>query len=886
MISRYLPYFLIACASLLGAARLAAQLRVVGTVADSAGNGIAYANVALLAAADSSLVAYASTSGGGAFDLRLDTAAGSYLFRVTFVGYRSEERTLSVAPGDRLLDVGAVTLHPQGYLLGGVEVSGYRIPIRMRGDTVVFDADAFATGPHAVVEDLLRRLPGLSVEAGGVLRYHGRPISEVMVNRRPFFRGNTQLLTKNLNAAAVEDVEVYDRKSAAEIVSGQDDGRENLTVNLTIKPESEGEPFGEVYGGAGSAGRYRTGGKAFRINGTSQLGAVATANNLNETGLSYGDLMGLGLSGTDGLGSGGVSPIKASGQVLGDNRTLAGGLNYGAPFGKTANATLSYLAYDVAERGTALQLDRYADPARGSLLSDRTSTNRRYLHQVSADLEHQRDTTSWLTARVDTRWAGRRQERTAAVTWRRPKDSSAYTQTDASRQALPAVDASLQYSRRLGASGPTLGVSHRFRVGRDRETLTSEFGVGDPGIIPYGSGGDLAWATDAQKSSNRGDLDLRYRLGAAWTLTPSLGYAHERTQTSGAVGGDERLSTDFASAFTVLRPGFRLRRQLGEGHLSFGVERQFLDWRLTRDLDRSTRRAYWAPRLDLALEPGQGRLGFTLGAQPEVPKSHELLDLPDLSSVGQVRFGSPDLGPSFAYRLSGRYLLFNSFSGFNLVANAQGAHVLSPVGYALDLRGAVPVAQAMNFTFLRKQTGYLRVGQRIGPLQIKASVDGRIAREAGPGQLDGLATDYVNTTWQAGAQLERTLGKDGSVVLGYRYSRNTSAYGSDGTRVGARSRRWSLAAEVPTAARLRIGSTLSYQVFTAEVTQAPTRLPLCDLSIEWQVWRERPHGLRLSATDVLNQNRGVEQTAMGFLVRETRASVLGRVLLLEARWRL
>lgn len=905
-------------AAALAPAWLAAQLRLTGAVVDSAGNGIAYANVALLAAADTSLAAFASTTNDGTFTLRLDGgAAGEYLLRVSFVGYRTHEQTTAVDPGDRLLELDAVTLHPQGYLLGGIEVSGYRIPIRMRGDTVVFDADAFATGPHAVVEDLLRRLPGLSVEAGGVIRYHGRPISEVMVNGRPFFRGNTRLLTHNLNAAAVEDVEVYDRKSASETVSGEDDGREDLTVNLTIKEEAEGDLFGEVYGGLGTEARYRAGGKAFRIEGASQLGAVATANNLNETGLSYGELQSLGLvGGASGEGkTGGISPGLSRGQVLGDNRTLAGGLNYGRPFGKTANATLSYLVYDVDERMAALQTDRFADAEHGETTVARTSENRRYLHQLSADLERQLDTSSWLVARVDARLAGRQRTRSSAVDFRRGANTSAYLQREASRQRLPSADASVDYSQRFRASGLVLALDHRSSIGLDRDALDSEL-AGDVvddastagGVLEgvFAESGALDWQTETRSHLHKGNLTLGKRLGRGWTLSPSLGYIHGRAGVANTLQDDDpdggtsstgESSLGFVSRYTLLQPGLRIRRRFDRGHWSLGIERHHLDWRLTgrgarampphRDTTRRSQLDYWAPQAELALEPGEGRLLFSLSAQPELPRPTQLLAIADPRDVGQVQLGAPDLSPAFAYRLNGRYFLFHTFSGFSLMANGQLAHVDSPVGYALDLRGKVPVSQATNFEFLRKQNGYVRVGQRLGPLAMKAAVEGVLAREAGPGQLNGVATDYANVSWEVGGRLERATGKDGFVEVAYRYGRNASVYAAGDTRVGTSTQRLSVGGEVALPGRLRLVSTFAQQVFaTADGRATRARLLLWGASLDWQVWADKPHGLRLVATDMLDQNRGVTQEALGFAVRETRASVLGRVVLLEARWRL
>jgi hypothetical protein len=214
-------YILLLC--LLTTGGLSAQAEIVGTVMDSTGTTLPGANAVLLRSSDSLLTNFGTTDNNGAFRMQ-KVPAGDYLLRVTFLGYERPDQSLQITGEDQYLGLGDLKMYPAGFFLNGVEVTADRIPIRMKGDTMLYDADAFAVGDNAVVEDLIRRLPGMSVDASGQITWRGKAINEVMINGKPFFAGNSTLLTQNLEAKSITNVEVFDQKTDAEEISGIDDG--------------------------------------------------------------------------------------------------------------------------------------------------------------------------------------------------------------------------------------------------------------------------------------------------------------------------------------------------------------------------------------------------------------------------------------------------------------------------------------------------------------------------------------------------------------------------------------------------------------------------------------------------------------------------------------
>ncbi|MEM6879068.1 MAG: carboxypeptidase regulatory-like domain-containing protein, partial [Bacteroidota bacterium] len=202
---------------------LVGQSDIGGKVTDSTSTSLPGANVVLLRASDSLLVAFATTDNKGDFLLE-NVPVGTHQMHVSFLGFERSPQIIEVSEDDQYLGLGDLVMFPAGYLLNNVEVTADRIPIRMVGDTMMYDAEAFAVGQNATVEDLLRRLPGMSIDANGSITWRGQTINQVLVNGRPFFAGNSSLITQNLEAEAISNVEVFDQQTNREELSGIDDG--------------------------------------------------------------------------------------------------------------------------------------------------------------------------------------------------------------------------------------------------------------------------------------------------------------------------------------------------------------------------------------------------------------------------------------------------------------------------------------------------------------------------------------------------------------------------------------------------------------------------------------------------------------------------------------
>ena len=213
------------------------QYKVQGLVTDSAGTPLANAMVVALTRTDSVLARYDVTERNGRFAVtRL--GANRYVLQVTFLGYETFRRDFEITDAD--VDAGTVKLAVAAVELDSLVVSVEHVPFINRGDTLSYNVLAFPTAPNAMVEDLLRRLPGIEVEDDGSIKAQGEQVENVLVDGKEFFGKDPNIATRNLPADAVKQVDVYDKQSDMAEFTGIPDGDDERTIDLKLR---ETRPF-------------------------------------------------------------------------------------------------------------------------------------------------------------------------------------------------------------------------------------------------------------------------------------------------------------------------------------------------------------------------------------------------------------------------------------------------------------------------------------------------------------------------------------------------------------------------------------------------------------------------------------------------------------------
>ena len=283
-----------------------AQNSLKGTVFNEDGEPLVNATVVLLNPSDSILKYFGITNSSGMYQIR-NIKDGNYLIQYSFVGATAVTEKIAI-PSERGEDLGKKVLYWKSKIDEVTVVAEY-VPIKFRSDTVEFNVKAYNTKPDAVVEDLLKKIPGLEVDLAGNIKALGEEVVKVLVDGKEFFGRDKKVATKNLPADAVDKVEVFDKKSYEAEFTQIDDGVRDRTINLILKEDAKKGSFGDFNVGAGTDNRINANTKLYRFKGGSQIVALGMYNNVNEFGFASQDLG------------------KFGSQVKGLNTTGAGGLN-------------------------------------------------------------------------------------------------------------------------------------------------------------------------------------------------------------------------------------------------------------------------------------------------------------------------------------------------------------------------------------------------------------------------------------------------------------------------------------------------------------------------------------------------------------------------------
>lgn len=252
--------------------------RVKGIVKDSVDNHLLRsASVSIYKVADSSLVSYQLTDNFGEFNMRNLPLSIPLRVIVSSTGYDFLKKNFIIPNNSPDVDLASLRLVKAAIELREVVISSYRPPVQMNGDTLEFNAEAFKLDPNAVVEDLMRKLPGVTVWGDGKITVNGKKVEKVYVDGKPFFGDNGNIAIKNISNGAVDKVQVYNK---------HDESRSPLdsvlNVNINLKKGKKDGYFGKMSAGYGSERRYEGDGTINQFSPRTQVSLVAATNNVNK----------------------------------------------------------------------------------------------------------------------------------------------------------------------------------------------------------------------------------------------------------------------------------------------------------------------------------------------------------------------------------------------------------------------------------------------------------------------------------------------------------------------------------------------------------------------------------------------------------------------------
>ncbi len=379
-----------------------------GKLVDSVGKqALKDASITVLEAKDSTLDVFGLAKADGSFIVE-KISFGEMIVMIKFQGYEAYSKKINFSKTNSSVDLGTIYLKLAANDLGEVTVT--QSPITIKKDTVQFNASSFKTKPNAVMEDLLKKLPGVQVEADGTVKAQGENVQRILVDGKRFFGDDPKLATKNLPPDMIDKIQVFDALNDQSAFTGFDDGNRIKTINITTKKDKRKGYFGRVIAGGGSdsqEGRYDNSVNLSYFNGDRQITFTGQANNVNKQNFGGQDLFGGGGGGggartivvaTGGRGGGGAT--NNSGGII---NTWAGGINYKDIWGKKTEVSGSYFYNDqktYREQNSFTQNLIPGNPDSSifnTQLNNSVTANKN--HRINFNIEHQFDSSNSIIIR-------------------------------------------------------------------------------------------------------------------------------------------------------------------------------------------------------------------------------------------------------------------------------------------------------------------------------------------------------------------------------------------------------------------------------------------------------------------------------------------------------
>ncbi|MCX6292433.1 MAG: outer membrane beta-barrel family protein [Bacteroidetes bacterium] len=368
-------------------------MKIEGTVIDTVVQKPLHHAVAMtIRISDSLLMAFSRTNSEGFFkmdSLPVDT----YQVVISHPQFGDKDFILIGSKDNLFMDLKKIILPPKSITLTEVTVFGYADPVFYKGDTLIYTADSFKVKKNAVVEDLLKKLPGIKVEADGKIYSQGKKVDQVLVDGDEFFGSDPTIATKNLAANSVESVQVYDKKNESANENSSDDMLK--VMNLQLKEDAKKGYFGKATAAGDFKDFYEGELLLNKFQGKRKLSLFAMSSNTPRSTFGWNDIYQYGLTNEQNTfmnDDGNMVSYWNDNRPQGIPKTIKSGFYYTDKIGKKTKVSLNYTYNQVTLNGETTTTSQY-------FLSDTTYKTNEYQHSQQQNKSHAANLT--ITQTID-----------------------------------------------------------------------------------------------------------------------------------------------------------------------------------------------------------------------------------------------------------------------------------------------------------------------------------------------------------------------------------------------------------------------------------------------------------------------------------------------------
>jgi hypothetical protein len=671
------------------------------------GNAVQSATILLQSATDTNNIRSTISDSLGSYRFT-GVQPDSFRILISSVGFTPVTKGFRVDTMN--VDLGVLEISPGSGVLIGVTVTGSIAPVTQKGDTVQYNANQFKVNPDATVEDLAKKMPGITVENGQV-KAHGENVQKVTIDGRDLFGDDATAALRNLPAEIVDKIQVFDRLSDQAQFTGFDDGSAAKSINIVTKANMRNGQFGRVFAGYGTDGRYAAGGNTTFLKDDRKISLVGNFNNVNQQNFAQQDLLGVtstaqrgggprgggggdsrnqqrGGGGNQGGGNFGSSGAFLVGQQAGINQTNSFGINYADNWGKKLVVSGSYFFNNTNNNTDQLVNRQYFLENIPSYNQQTLANSRNNNHRINARIEYKIDSANQLIISPNISFQDNSSARDVYTRFFNPSTtlpSSATRNTNTSDRSGNNINNSILYRHSFAKKGRTFSVNFNTAMNqRVGEVYTNSFDTTFTPVVEdslsrrftdqltkgYQLSGNIAYT---EPIGDKGQLQINYNPSYSNSKADQQAYQFD------TLGGkystfSPNLSSKFDNRTTAQNAGVSYRYGDRDNMFSFGANYQQTKLQSEQELPRtlSVNKTFnnILPNAmaRVKLSP-KSNIRLMYRANTNQPSVTQLQDVYDITNLPFITAGNPELEQQYTHILSGRYTYTNTAKGLLFVGN-------------------------------------------------------------------------------------------------------------------------------------------------------------------------------------------------------------------------
>lgn len=884
---------------------------------------IEYVGVILSSKIDSNKKVGVVTNKAGEF-LFKDITKGDYTLKISAMGYNPILKTIIFS--GKNIDLGVLKMKEDAIALKDVSVAGKYATATVKKDTVEFNADAYKTQPNAAVEDLLKKLPGVTIDKDGSILVQGQKVTRLTVDGKDFFGTDPKTATKNLPADVIAKVQLIDAKTLEAKATGIDDGQREKVLNLTIKEDKKNGWFGNANLSGGTTDRYSGYLSANHFTKKMQFAILGMSNNVSNASFQYEDLNSFTSGNIGNLfappGGGGFSinvnngrtTIGGSGvfdnSAIGEVTTHSGGLNFSNSWGAKDKLTLSssyftYFSKGLGNRFSNVQDINQDDVLRTDEVSNRNSDNQ--AHRFNFKVEYHPDSLTDLTFRSNailnytTNINNRNFNSAFDLTGKINEGSQLLDQ----RNSTPAFFGELSATRRLKKGSIIIGLNgsqNTFNSNWLNKSLINNYRAGVVDVTDLNQ-----QAEQENKSQNysvavnyiRPIVDKKLNGNVAYIRNEGKVDAQQLTLSYNPLNNTyDAIVPDFSNTLEnktwtqTARLGLIYNRTEWTYNFGLGFQETGLDASTfsssgvnTNNIDKK----YYniLPRLNISFRnKNKHTLQLNYNANVNLPSVNDLQPVQNNSNPLYQRIGNPDLEARKSHRMSVNFNTFSAdnnkyWNGYFLVNYA-----LDDVGNSINYVDGVQYVQPVNVD----GNYYINTGTYFGqPTKLKGlrmgyGVNLSLSHNTSFINQEKNITNRYNFGPNANFSYDIDDKLNAGIYIGVQYSKvNNSQPSALDNKYFNFSNSASLSYEF--IKNTRINTELNHNGAAGRADGFNNNVFLLNAGLD-QYFMQRRITLSLKGFDILNQNTNIDRTVNGSRIEDIRFNSITRYFYVSLNYKI